>query len=100
MVPDITSHHAWKPVSLKERVIGILLLVHTAAVVFTSNRPFYPASVHPVSVLIPYPRELLILWSQTVRQRMTKKHKIIANSSFKQSKCQRTGYENTTTQAG
>ena len=39
-------------------------------VVFTLNRCFYPASsVHPVSVLIPYPREILFLWSQTVRQR-------------------------------
>ena len=43
-------------------------------VVFTLNRSFYPASsVHPVSVLIPYPREILILWSQTVRQSKTKK---------------------------
>ena len=42
-------------------------------VVFTLNRRFYPASsVHPVSVLIPYPDEILILWSQTVRQRKTK----------------------------
>ena len=43
-------------------------------VVFTLNRPFYPASsVHPVSVLIPNPREILIMWSQTaVRQRKTK----------------------------
>ena len=41
--------------------------------VFTLNRPFYPSSsVHPVSVLIPHPREILILWSQTVRQRKTK----------------------------
>ena len=41
--------------------------------VFTLNGPFYPASsVHPVSVLIPYPREILILWSQTaVRHRKT-----------------------------
>ena len=42
--------------------------------VFILNRPFYQASsVHPVSVLIPYPRDMLILWSQTtVRQRKTK----------------------------
>ena len=42
-------------------------------VVFTSSLPFYPtSSVHPVSVLIPYPREIVILWSQTLRQRETK----------------------------
>ena len=36
------------------------------------NRPFYPASsVHPASVLIPHPREILILWPQTVTQRKT-----------------------------
>ena len=38
--------------------------------------PFYPASsVHPVSVVIPHPREIYILWSQTVRQRKTKNEK-------------------------
>ena len=43
-----------------------------AVVVFIFNRPFYPASsLHPVSVLIPYPREILIMWSQAVRQRKT-----------------------------
>ena len=47
-------------------------------VVFTLNRPFYPASsVHPVSTLIPYPREIhvLLLWSQTVRQKKPKNKK-------------------------
>ena len=35
-------------------------------VVFTFHRLFYPtSSVHPVSVLIPYPREIPIRWSQT-----------------------------------
>ena len=42
-------------------------------VVFTLNRSFYPTtSVHAVSVLILHPREILNLWSQTVRQRKTK----------------------------
>ena len=40
-----------------------------ARVVFTFNCSFYPASsVHPVSVLIPHPREIFILRSQIVRQ--------------------------------
>ena len=40
-------------------------------VVFTLNRLFYPASsVLPVSVLIPYPREILMLWSQTAVRRV------------------------------
>ena len=38
-------------------------------VVFTPSRFFYrTASVHPVSVLIPYPREMQIMRLQTVRQ--------------------------------
>ena len=44
-------------------------------VVLTLNNNFYAASsAHPVSVLIPYPREIrvLIMWSQTERQRKTK----------------------------
>ena len=82
---------------------GFVLGTRTdCCVVFTLNRPFYPASsAHPVSVLIPYPGEILILWPQTVRQRKTKKspgyqgmYKIIANSSVKQAKYQRTGYDN------
>ena len=41
-------------------------------VAYTLNRPFYPASsVHAVSVLIPCSREMLVMWSQTVRQRKT-----------------------------
>ena len=41
------------------KVVGVVVVV-----VFKLNRPFYPASsVHPVSVLIPYPREIMILWS-------------------------------------
>lgn len=57
-------------------------------VVFTLNRCFYPASsVHPVSVLIPYPRQTIILWSQIMRQRK-KKGKIIASETVKkQVKC-------------
>ena len=39
-------------------------------VVFTLNRSFYPTtSVHPVSALILHPREIQIMWSQTVRQK-------------------------------
>ena len=43
-------------------------------VYFTLSSPFYPASssVHPVPVLNPYPREILITWLQTVRQKNTK----------------------------
>ena len=67
-------------------------------------RPFYPTqfhqSAHPVSVLIPYPSEILTLarywfcghrlWEDRGRP---KHEKIIANSSVKQVKCQRTGYD-------
>ena len=52
-----------------------LVAVRTAivCVVFTLNHCFYPTtSVHAVSVLILHPREIQILWSQTVRQRETK----------------------------
>ena len=55
-------------------VVVVVVVVVVIVVVCTSNRPFYPASsAHPVSVLIPCPREILILWSQTVRQTKTKK---------------------------
>ena len=84
---------------------------------FVVCSPVHPASsVHPwVPVLIPYPREILIIWSQSVKHQ---KHKIIANSYLvpcagtwylvpgtwylvpgtwyvvkMQVKCQRTGYE-------
>ena len=56
-------------------LLDLFLLVCT---VFTLNLPFYPtSSVHPVSVLVSYyllsyGRDLLIMWSQTVRQRKTK----------------------------
>ena len=69
-------------------------------VFLTLHRPFYPAlSVHAVSLLIPYPREIRILWSQTVRQEKAENVKKVSTSSVKQMKCQRTGYENTTTHA-
>ena len=43
--------------------------------------------IHPVSVLIPYPRQTIILWSQIMRQRK-KKGKIIASETVKkQVKC-------------
>ena len=55
-------------------VVVVVVAVVVVAAVFTLNRPFYPAlSAHPVSALILYPKEILILWSQTVRQRKTKK---------------------------
>ena len=42
-------------------------------VVFTLICSFYsPISVHPVSVLILHPKEIQIMWSQTVRQRKNK----------------------------
>ena len=44
-------------------------------VVFTLNRSFYPRTspVPPVSLLILHPREIQIMWSQTERQRKTKR---------------------------
>ena len=56
--------------------------------------------VHSESVLIPYTREILIVWSQTEKQKKTntKLILIIAKTSIKQVKCQRAGYESTTTQ--
>ena len=46
-------------------------------VVFMINRLFYPASsVHKVSVLNPYPGDiLLLLWSHKVRQRKNKSNR-------------------------
>ena len=64
-------------------------------VVFTLNRSFYPmTSVHPVSVLID-PREILIMWSQTDRE----KPKQPQLMEVRQVKCYRTWYENTAKQA-
>ena len=59
-------------------------------------KPFNSTSVHPVSVLILHPREIQILWSQTVRQRKTKQPQLI---KVKQVKCWRTWYQNMTKQA-
>ena len=55
------------------------IVVDVVVVVFTLNRYFYPTTlaVHPVSVLILHPREIQIMWSQTVRKRKNK----IANES-------------------
>ena len=47
-----------------------LLVLSSHEIVLSIQLP----SVHPVSVLIPYPREIPILWPQTVRQRKTKKY--------------------------
>ena len=64
-------------------VVVVVVVVVVAVVVFILNRPYYPtSSVHPVSVQILSPREILILSSQTVRQRKTTKRK------NRDSKCQ------------
>ena len=51
-----------------------VVVVVVVVVVFTLNRSFYPttSAVPPVSFLILHPREMQIMWSQTVRQRKTK----------------------------
>ena len=61
------------------RVPGGIVVV----VVFTLNRSFYPTTspVPPVPFLILHPRELQILWSQTVRQRKTKRWRIKVGKS-------------------
>ena len=47
--------------------------VDEVCVVFTLNRPSYPASsVHPVSVLTSYPRDILVMWSETETRRRQK----------------------------
>ena len=54
---------------------NVWLWLWIVVVVSTSNRSFYPTTtiaVPPVSLLI-HPREIQILWSQTVRQRRTKR---------------------------
>ena len=54
---------------------GCVVVAVVVVVVSTLNHPFSPASsVDPVPVLIPYPREILIMWSQTLRQRKTEKY--------------------------
>ena len=74
-------------------------LGHVVVAVFTLNRPFYPASsAHPVSVLIPYPRNTDFVVTDCETEEDQKMKKIIAISSVKRVKCQRTGYDNTTTQ--
>ena len=52
------------------------MVVVDVVLVLTLNRSFYPttsAAVRPVSALILHPRELQIMWPQTVRQGKTKK---------------------------
>ena len=51
--------------------------------VFTLNRSFYSttSAVPPVSFLILHRREIQILWSQTVRQRKTKRERIKVGKS-------------------
>ena len=68
-----------------ERRCKRIYRVCVVCVVFTLNRSFYPTtSVHPVSVLIVHPREIQILWSQTVRQGKPKQPQLI---KVKQVKC-------------
>ena len=52
----------------------VVVVVVVVVVVFTLKRSFYPttSAVHPVSFLILHPREIQILWSQTVIQRESK----------------------------
>lgn len=68
-------------VPLSTRLLhAVLLLIplYHVCVVFTLNRPFYPTtSVHPVPVLIPYSREILIMCSQTVRHVPGKAHTVL-----------------------
>ena len=55
--------NTWLLLLLSSRCCWLLLLL----LLLSWNKiiPFYPASsVHPESVLIPYPREILILWSR------------------------------------
>ena len=72
---DLLLGNAWARVSAL-LPLGICLRAHTVCVVFTLNRYFcattrYCTTVHPVPILIPYPRDILILlvWSQIVRYR-------------------------------
>ena len=50
--------------------VVVVVVVAAVAVVFTLNRSFYTptSAVPPVSFLILHPREIQIMWSQTVRQ--------------------------------
>ena len=58
-----------------ERRNVVVVVVVVVVAVFTINRSFYPttSAVPQVSFLILHPREIQILWSQTVRQRKTKR---------------------------
>jgi len=74
-LPGNVLPHSNPGSSYTKYVVVIVVFV----VVFTLNRHPYPASsVNPTSVVNPDPREILIVWPQTVRQRHTKKT-IIAN---------------------
>ena len=57
--------------------------VHVDVVVFSFNRSFYPttSAVPPVSFLIIHPREIKTLWSQTVRQRKSKRKRFKVRKS-------------------
>ena len=63
----------------------VVVVVVVVVVVFTLNRSFYPttSAVPPVSFLILHPREMQIMWSQTVRQ----KNQTSLNNQGRQIKC-------------
>ena len=56
----------------------VILSSWVVVVVFTLNRSFYPttSAVPPVSFLILHPREIQIMWSQTLRDRKTKRSRL------------------------
>ena len=63
------------------------LVVVVVVVVFTLNISFNPTSsaVHLVSVLILHPREIQMMWSQTVRQtnKIRERIKVVGTSNAK-----------------
>ena len=76
-----------------ERTTLVVLGVSNQGIGNILHRSFYPtSSVHPVSVLILHPREIQIMWSQTVKQRKTKQNKmrIILNANVPHTRAQQT----------
>ena len=55
-------------------MVSVVVVVVVVVFVFTLNRSFYPTSaIPPMSFLILHPRGTQIVWSQTARQRKTKR---------------------------
>ena len=54
----------------------VVVVVVVVVVVFTLKRSFYPttSAVHPVSFLILHPREIQILWSDSINRSETEKN--------------------------